>query len=213
MLILTEFTHENVIKLLEMVVEKQEVYIIYEYCEGGTLEDRIPLPEKDIQHIFLQMVDALLEAEEKGIIHRDLKPANILFKEKKLKIADWGFSRLLQNGETTSSFIGSPAYMAPEILRGEEYTLKADVWSLGVAIYETLTGSCPWKSNNISSLCHEIKKTKISFPPELNLADFWKNIITEMLSPSPSNRPTCRELKLKFSKSVKIPKSVDQLEQ
>lgn len=59
------------------------------------------------------MVDALALAEKVGIIHRDIKPANILFKDGKIKIADWGFSRLLGQGETTCSFIGSPAYMAP----------------------------------------------------------------------------------------------------
>lgn len=65
------------------------------------------------------MVEALEEAESRSIIHRDIKPANILFQGQRLKVADWGFSRLLKNGETTCSFIGSPAYMAPEILKGE----------------------------------------------------------------------------------------------
>ena len=60
-----------------------------------------------------QIVEALLVAEQKGIIHRDIKPANILFRNGKIKIADWGFSRFLTPGETTCSFIGSPAYMAP----------------------------------------------------------------------------------------------------
>lgn len=99
-----------------------------------------------------QMIDAMSHAEQIGIIHRDIKPANILFKEGKIKIADWGFSRLLGDGETTCSFIGSPAYMAPEVLKGEEYTIKADVWSLGVVLYETLTGRCPWRSSSVNSL-------------------------------------------------------------
>lgn len=99
-----------------------------------------------------QMIDAMSHAEQIGIIHRDIKPANILFKEGKIKIADWGFSRLLGDGETTSSFIGSPAYMAPEVLKGDEYTIKADVWSLGAVLYETLTGRCPWRSSSVNSL-------------------------------------------------------------
>jgi serine/threonine protein kinase len=60
-----------------------------------------------------QIFDAMRAAEQKSIIHRDIKPANILFKDGKVKIADWGFSRFLENGETTCSFLGSPAYMAP----------------------------------------------------------------------------------------------------
>lgn len=67
--------------------------------------------------ILLQIVDAFGEAEKMHILHRDIKPANILFKEGRVKIADWGFSRVLEKGDTTESFIGSPAYMAPEILK------------------------------------------------------------------------------------------------
>ena len=63
--------------------------------------------------IFEQVLEGMCEAERRGVIHRDLKPANILFKKGKVKVADWGFSRLLEDGETTCSFIGSPAYMAP----------------------------------------------------------------------------------------------------
>lgn len=105
-------------------------------------------------NICVQIIDAMLEAENKFIIHRDLKPANILFKDGKVKIADWGFSRLLENGQTTCSFLGSPAYMAPQALKGEDYTQKADIWSLGVVLYESLTGVFPWKSSNIGSLAN-----------------------------------------------------------
>ena len=101
------------------------MFLIYEYCEGGTLEDRITLKEKELLPMFCDMIDALAHAEKNGVIHRDIKPANILFKNNRIKLADWGFSRLLEDGETTNSFIGSPAYMAPEVLKGEEYTIKA----------------------------------------------------------------------------------------
>lgn len=135
--------------------------------------------------IFTQLIEALSQAELRGIIHRDIKPANILFKDGKVKLADWGFSRLLQNGETTCSFIGSPAYMAPELLKGEEYTQKADIWSLGVVLYETLTGTCPWKSNSIAALCQEIKKNKLNLQDEKKISSFWKGVITDMLAISP----------------------------
>ena len=132
----------------------------------------------------------MCHAEKKGIIHRDIKPANILFKQGTLKIADWGFSRLLAQGETTCSFIGSPAYMAPEILKGKDYSLKADVWSLGVVLYETLTGLCPWNSKSIHSLCHEIENKPLIFPKSSKISAKMKNIITKMLSPSEVTRPT-----------------------
>ena len=84
---------------------------------------------------LIQIADAMAEAERRGVMHRDIKPVNILFQRGSIKIADWGFSRLLAEGEMACSFIGSPAYMAPEVLKGEEYTIKADIWSLGVVIY------------------------------------------------------------------------------
>lgn len=199
MAVLGEFTHQNVIKLQQLVVEKQEVSIVYEYCQGGTLEDRLPLPDQEVLPIFTQLIEALLQAEQRGIIHRDIKPANILFKDGKVKLADWGFSRLLQSGETTCSFIGSPAYMAPQLLKGEEYTQKADIWSLGVVLFETLTGTCPWKSNSIAALCQEIKKNKLNLQAEKGISSFWKGIITDILTISPQSRPSYTSIKTRLA--------------
>ena len=124
------------------------------------------------------MLDAMCLAEKRGIIHRDIKPANILFKNGRVKIADWGFSRLLEEGETTCSFIGSPAYMAPEILKGEKYTIKADIWSLGVVLFETLTGVCPWRSSSVNTLFSEISKKSLKFPKNFNISYKMKTVIS-----------------------------------
>ena len=87
--------------------------MVYEYCEGGDLEGKIPLPDKDLLGIAKKIISACLFASKFSIIHRDLKPANILFKNGKIKVADWGFSRFLKEENNAESFIGSPAYMAP----------------------------------------------------------------------------------------------------
>lgn len=138
--------------------------MIYEYCEGGTLEDKMVMQEQLLLPLLFEIIDAFVLAEKMNVLHRDVKPPNILFKKGRIKIADWGFSRILNQGQTTDSFIGSPAYMAPEVLKSEEYTSKADVWSLGVVLYETLYGSCPWTGKNIESLIKDIAKKPIVFP-------------------------------------------------
>lgn len=86
-------------------------------------------------------------------MHRDIKPENIFFSNGKVKLGDFGFCKGLEAGEyMAKTMLGSPIYMAPEVLKGERYTIKADIWSLGVVLYEMLFGVCPYRSNSIAML-------------------------------------------------------------
>jgi serine/threonine protein kinase len=86
-------------------------------------------------------------------MHRDLKPSNILLHDGKIKLADFGFCRLLKNKEEMAkTMLGSPIYMAPEILKGLDYSSKADIWSLGVVLFEMLFGYCPFEEKSIAKL-------------------------------------------------------------
>lgn len=83
-------------------------------------------------------------------MHRDLKPANILLHNGQVKLADFGFCKALSSHQDLSqTMVGSPIYMAPEILLGHDYTIKADIWSLGCVLYEMLYGECPYEEVNI----------------------------------------------------------------
>ena len=86
------------------------------------------------------------------MINRDLKPANILCRGNVFKLGDFGFCKSLEKANMTKTMLGSPIYMAPEILRGEIYSTKADIWSLGVVLYEMLYGFCPFESTTIPKL-------------------------------------------------------------
>lgn len=88
---------------------------------------------------------------EHSIIHRDLKPSNILIHNGVYKLADFGFCKPIKN-DVTATMLGSPIYMAPEVLRGLTYNSKADIWSLGAVLYELLIGKCPFEEKSIAKL-------------------------------------------------------------
>ena len=90
-------------------------------------------------------------------MHRDLKPENILFNNGKIKIADFGFCIDLESDDSLAkTMLGSPIYMAPEVLKGHMYTSKTDIWSLGIILFEMLYGKCPYNSKNIFDLISNI---------------------------------------------------------
>lgn len=103
------------------------------------------LKEPEALHIFSQIKDAFACLSAENILHRDLKPANILFHEGIIKIADFGFCKeLVREIDMTQTMVGSPIYMAPEVLKGQTYNCKADIWSMGVILFELLFGYCPF---------------------------------------------------------------------
>lgn len=93
-------------------------------------------------------------------MHRDLKPDNIFFDNGVLKLGDFGFCKTLgKANDMASTMLGSPIYMAPEVLKGEAYSSRADIWSLGVVLYEMLFGYCPFQSNSIAKLITVLAET------------------------------------------------------
>jgi serine/threonine-protein kinase ULK/ATG1 len=159
----------NVINFVEMIKTNRFIYLVYEFCEGGTLEDLIRaqghLHEHHALKIFRQLLNAFKSLNENHILHRDVKPNNIFFKSGNLKLADFGFCKRLKNfDDLTQTSLGSPLYMAPEVLNGEVYDTKADVWSVGIVLYEMLFGRCPYGDCNIKQLIsmYSSEKLKIS---------------------------------------------------
>lgn len=98
---------------------------------------------------------------ESGFLHRDLKPANILLKDKVVKIADFGFAKRVTSNTKETVNVGSPLYMSPEALQNNIYSIKNDIWSVGVIFYEILHGKAPWTCSNQKQLIEEINKNNI----------------------------------------------------
>jgi serine/threonine-protein kinase len=184
--IVTRFIHEakaavrirseHVARVIDVgSLENDSPYMVMEYLEGrdlaGELEARGPLPVEEAATYLLQACEALAEAHAKGIVHRDLKPANLFLTRRAdgsacVKVLDFGISKLMTpeaaSVTKTGGMLGSPLYMSPEQLtNAKSVDARTDVWSLGVILYELLTGSPPFLGEDLPQICVAILQAEI----------------------------------------------------
>lgn len=194
--ILKDLKHINIIGLLNYSITEKHIYLVMEFCDGGTVGDKIGKlnDESQVKEIVKQILDGMLYLQNKNILHRDIKPANILITTNNvIKIIDFGFSSDVKDSDMYSTICGTPMYMSPELLKCESYNKKTDLWSLGVITYELIHHKNPFGNpRNISQLLESIKKKnfyyKSSITPEC------RNFITSLLEESPDMRPDLVDL-------------------
>ena len=160
--------NEHVIGYYDMLKSQTNFYFVYEFCNGGTLQNMLDkekrLDEKKALKIFKQLLVSFKLLYKYSVMHRDLKPDNILFKDGVVKLGDFGFCKNIEKTKMTKTMLGSPIYMAPEILKGEVYSSKADIWSMGVVLFEMIYGYCPFESSSIPKLLQILEETDVIFP-------------------------------------------------
>ena len=149
-----ELDHPNIVKFEDCKETSNNIYFFLEYCSQGSLEayiarNRFTPNTSERVGFARQLIAACAYMEKKNILHRDIKPANILIHEGQVKLGDFGLARVidLQNEEALKSFFtfaGTLQFMAPEILRSEQYPFKCDVWSVGVTIFMIFTNELPF---------------------------------------------------------------------
>ena len=192
--VMKKLSHPNIVKLYDVVYDynNNNIYLIIEYCSKGDFNkflNKRPLKEKYARKYMRQLADGLKYLLENNIMHRDLKPHNILLTEdNKLKLSDFGFARYFEKNTLVETLCGSPMYMAPEIMKHREYTNKSDLWSVGIIIYETLTGRPPFNSKTFYNLLKNIEQKKIVIQPNIILSNDCKDLIYSLLVKDPRKR-------------------------
>ncbi|CAD8091986.1 unnamed protein product [Paramecium primaurelia] len=188
--ILQKINHPNIVRLFDVARTNNYLYMFLEYCADGDLKDYMAkkeekrLSELEAVIFIKHIVEGFKRLYKQKIIHRDIKPANILLHQGVAKITDFGFARVMDsemNDPAYLSRLGSPLYMAPQILEGQPFSAKCDVWSVGVMFYELLYGRTPWSAENAYSLLENIKKQSLKFPPKPVRSQKIKELITLML--------------------------------
>ena len=167
-----KLAHPHIVQIYDAVVDEGLSYVVMEYVDGGTLEAHCNpdalLPLNRIVEIIFKCTRALDFANRAGVIHRDIKPANILLHgETDIKISDFGSALITTSLVTQVSGIGSPAYMSPQQIKEHPLTLQTDIYSLGVVMYQLLTGQLPFQASNNFSMMYQITNVEPQPPSSL----------------------------------------------
>ncbi|MCL1952528.1 MAG: protein kinase, partial [Oscillospiraceae bacterium] len=168
-------SHPNIVKVYDVSYGERLQYIVMEYVEGITLkeyiEQRRVIPWKEAVHFLTQILRALQHAHDRGVVHRDVKPQNVmLLHSGNIKVTDFGIARFTRS-ETrtmTENAIGSVHYISPEQARGDLTDGKSDIYSVGVVLYEMLTGELPFQSDNTVSVAIMQLQSEPRRPREVN---------------------------------------------
>ena len=191
-IIMKLISHPNIMGLYDVWENKNDLYLILEYIEGGELFDylikRGRLQEFEAINYFKQIINGINYLHQFNICHRDLKPENLLLDfNKNIKIADFGMAALEVREKLLETSCGSPHYASPEIVAGKNYHgAPSDIWSCGIILFALLTGHLPFDDENIRKLLLKVQNGKFVMPPDLS----WeaKDLITKMLQVNPKDR-------------------------
>ncbi|KAL2483120.1 Calcium-dependent protein kinase 32 [Forsythia ovata] len=195
--------HPNIVSLKDTYEDYNAVHIVMELCEGGELFDRIVArghyTERAAAAVTCTIVEVIQMCHKHGVMHRDLKPENFLFANKKetspLKAIDFGLSFFFKPGERFNEIVGSPYYMAPEVLK-RDYGPEVDVWSAGVILYILLCGVPPFWAETEQGVAQAIIRSVVDFKrdPWPKVSDRAKDLVKKMLNPDPKQRLTAQEV-------------------
>lgn len=160
------------LQLHDVFETSTHLHLVIELATGGELFDRIIskgyYSENDAARVVMQLASALQYMHSHGVTHRDLKPENLLYARPDssalIKITDFGLAKLSTADDVMRSAVGTPGYVAPEVISGSAYGPEVDVWSLGVILYIMLCGFAPFNDSDLPGLFHKILRADYSFP-------------------------------------------------
>src|SRR5215216_1198690 len=197
--IIAKLEHPHILPVFDYGETEGVAYLVMRYLEAGTLRDKMeagrPLPIKDIDRIFTQLAEALSYAHSFGIIHRDLKPANALIDSQgNLFLTDFGIAKLLESASPrltqTDAIMGTPAYISPEQAQANKVDQRSDIYSLGIILYEMVTGSVPFVADTPLAIILKHVSDPLPLPsvvkPDISAA--IEQVILKALAKDPKDR-------------------------
>lgn len=196
-----QLTHPNIITLHDMGIEEstQTPYLVMEFVDGTPLDrllekGTLPLPRACAW--IAHAAEALEVAHTRGVIHGDVKPANILITaDGKVKLTDFGMARVAKRDTGDSKLLGTPAYWCPEQIMGRPQDARSDIFSLGVVLYEMVTGTRPFEADSLQGVCNRVLSSAVTVPSQLqpSVPSGFDEIIAACLTKNPEARLSSAE--------------------
>ncbi|XP_015163564.1 phosphoenolpyruvate carboxylase kinase 2 isoform X1 [Solanum tuberosum] len=186
----------NILQMYKVYEDENYVHIVTELCSGGDLYKRVsngPLSEKSASLILIRLVSAIGHCHKLGVAHRDIKPDNVLFdSQDDLKLADFGSAEWFMgcDGKMMEGVVGTPYYVAPEVLLGRKYNEKVDIWSAGVILYIMLSGVPPFYGDTPTETFEAVLRGNLRFPTRIfrSISTEAKDLLRKMICKDVSRR-------------------------
>ncbi|XP_028904293.1 serine/threonine-protein kinase Nek5 isoform X1 [Ornithorhynchus anatinus] len=201
-ILLAKMKHPNIVAFFSSLQEKNKLYIVMEYCDGGDLMRRINsqrgvlFSEEQILGWFVQISLGLKHIHDRKILHRDIKAQNIFLSHNGMvaKLGDFGIARVLNNTmELARTCVGTPYYLSPEICQNKPYNNKTDIWSLGCVLYELCTLRHPFEGNSLHQLVLKICQARFN-PISPMFSSDLRLLISQLFKVTPRDRPSVNSI-------------------
>lgn len=197
--------HPNILRIFDVFEDEDSLTIVLELCQSVTLYDRIinrTVSEPEAASLIKQLLSALSHCHHLGVVHRDIKPENVLFDSRNnLKLADFGSAEWLSESGSMEGVVGTPYYVAPEVLLGRDYDEKVDIWSVGVILYIMLSGIPPFYGESATEIFEAVLRGNLRFPTRVfrSVSPAAKDLLRKMICRDASRRLSAEQALSKFS--------------
>lgn len=195
-------SHPNIVEFIDCFEDDVNVYILLEICPHQSLMDLLKtrklLTEAEVRYFMVQIIGAVKYLHRRKVVHRDLKLGNIFFDpQMNIKIGDFGLATIVNTAHPRRYTIcGTPNYIAPEVLGGKEvgHSFEVDIWAVGIMMYAMLFGKPPFQAKDVQIIYERIKTNDFTFPPDSVVSFEARQLIRDLLSTDPANRPSLDEV-------------------